>query len=1103
MPLPFPLASGDGSERVSSPLDPVADPLAGSPAELNLPYDHPRARPAKAQFGSVSRRLGPETIAQVDAAGRATGVTLPCLLVSAFALLLHRLSSQDEVDFLFADSSDGESRSIRSRLLPGTTAVDFCRSSQDAWAGPSTTTCRLSISAPAVPRALEVSLLAEEARVEWTCRFNSDLLERETVSRWMDSWIRLMQGCARSPHEAAAGLSLLSAAERRSIVEDWNRTAVDWGAFESVPARFARLAQAEPERVALECAGITWTNAKLLAFSTALAHRLVAEGVGPGVLVGIAIQRSPEMLGAMLGVLMAGGAYLPLDPRHPAERLQTILQEADAALVLTRGGLSLATSARLLEVHQRPTWVVSPQPPASLLPSLSANSLAYVIYTSGSTGKPKGVAIEHGSLVNLLLSMAREPGLSRSDSLSAVTTLAFDIAALELLLPLMTGAHLIIATDEECLDGQLLLALLRRSRATVLQATPGHWRLLLAAGWARRDEPGALPLKALCGGEPLPEDLAGDLLERCSELWNLYGPTETTIWSSATRVVKPEDSAHIGSPIANTQMYVLDASRQPVPPGTIGELYVGGAGLAQGYWKQPALTAEKFVANPFAAAGESSRIYATGDLARFRQDGSLQLLGRADLQVKVRGYRVELGEVEAAIARHPMVLEAAVTQPARDAGDLVAYVVPRAAHTAASVVAQLRSELARSLPPYMLPASFVLLERMPRTPNGKLDRGALASAKRLESSQTAPKLEANDPDDLIEAQLADLWRSTLGLSGITTHTSFFSLGLGSFVALRLVSKINRAFGLNLGIASLVSAPTIADLAELVRLRFAPNTESSLVALRPQGTRPPLFLIHGVGGNIVTFYGLSARLAPDQPVYGIQAQSLVGDEPALLRMEDMAAYYLRDIRRLQPQGPYHLVGYSFGGQMAFEMARQLRAAGQQVGLLGMIDSRTVKHSEAINRITPVQTRINRRVVRFRGNTGELPPLRRVGYVLAKLYTRSIRLLCIAACEMRLKRVPSFLRSTWDINHVASMNYVERPSEGSLVLFLPSEQPAPRGPRDLGWSEIFGDRIEIHELPGDHDLIFLEPNIDLLATSLSDALARSDAGQTRQTQEPRSA
>jgi thioesterase domain-containing protein len=289
--------------------------------------------------------------------------------------------------------------------------------------------------------------------------------------------------------------------------------------------------------------------------------------------------------------------------------------------------------------------------------------------------------------------------------------------------------------------------------------------------------------------------------------------------------------------------------------------------------------------------------------------------------------------------------------------------------------------------------------------------------------------------------------------------------------------------MNLGVASLVSAPTIESLAELVRLRFAPNTESTVVALRPEGAKPPLFLIHGVGGNIVTFYGLSARLAVDQPVYAVQAQSLVADQPALLRMEDMAACYIRDIRQVQPEGPYHLVGYSFGGKMALEMAQQLRDAGEQIGLLGMIDSRTSKHATIETRNTPVQTRFNRRMRRFRGNTGQLSLLRQSSYVLGKLYTRCIRLLCVAACELRLKRVPSFLRSTWDINHVASMNYVERPYLDRIVLFLPTEQPAPRGPADLGWGEVAGDRLTIHELPGDHDRIFLDPNIDLLAAAIT--------------------
>ncbi len=346
-----------------------------------------------------------------------------------------------------------------------------------------------------------------------------------------------------------------------------------------------------------------------------------------------------------------------------------------------------------------------------------------MIYTSGSTGKPKGVAIEHGALLNLLRSMQREPGLDANDVLVAITTLAFDIAGLELLLPLLTGAKLVVATDAEVLDGRLLLGLLERTKATTLQATPGAWRILIDAGWSK-----ALPLKALCGGEGLPRELAEKLLDRAGEVWNVYGPTETTIWSSATRVTHGTSALRIGPPIANTQFYVLDQRKQPVPIGVTGELYIGGDGLARGYWNRPELTAEKFIQNPF---GEG-RIYATGDLGRWHDDGTIELLGRADFQVKIRGYRIELPEIEDAILKHPRVKEIVVIQSTAETGAprLIGYIVAdvNGNEAATKLVAALPGQLGMTLPEYMIPAGFVVLDQLPRTANGKIDRKASPTA---------------------------------------------------------------------------------------------------------------------------------------------------------------------------------------------------------------------------------------------------------------------------------------------------------------------------------------------------------------------------------------
>ena len=582
--------------------------------------------------------------------------------------------------------------------------------------------------------------------------------------------------------------------------------------------------------------------------------------------------------------------------------------------------------------------------PHSSLLAVTADDLAYVIYTSGSTGKPKGVAIEHGALLNLLRSMQREPGLTADDTLVAITTLAFDIAGLELLLPLLTGAKLVVATDAEVLDGRLLLALLERTKATTLQATPGAWRILIDAGWTT-----SLPLKALCGGEALPRDLADKLLDRAAELWNVYGPTETTIWSSATRVTRGPGAVRIGPPIANTQFYILDPRRQPVPIGVAGELYIGGAGLARGYWNRPELTAEKFLPNPFVPTDPQARIYATGDLARFHDDGSVELLGRADFQVKIRGYRIELTEIEAAILAHPQVNEAVVTQQKSETSGvtrLIAYVVAgeQTSESSAVLIAELKQRLARTLPEYLVPNAFVTLPALPLNSNGKIDRKALPRADARSSGEwihsTAADLQDYvAPGDDLERQLADIWQTTLGVPLISVRSSFFSLGVGSLAALRLITKMNRVYGMELGLASLIAASTIESIAELIRTRFAPNTASSVVPLQPHGTRPPLYILHGVGGNVVNFYGLAMRVGSDQPVYGIQAQALVANQPALLRPEGHGgALHRRHPQSSTSHGPYHLLGYSFGGTVVLEMAHQLRAAGDEVAMIGMVDSK---------------------------------------------------------------------------------------------------------------------------------------------------------------------
>jgi amino acid adenylation domain-containing protein len=930
----------------------------------------------------------------------------------------------------------------------------------------------------------------EEEGPRLQLEYNPQFYKAATIRNYLRLFINLTEAALVHPDAAVDELEILSPAGRTMLLEQWNSTAVDFGPFEPTHTTFLRRAAGDPDSIAVECAGVSWTNRQLAGRATALAAHLVQQGLQPGELVGICIRRSPEMVAALLAVMMAGGAYVPLDARHPRARMELVLEDAHVAFILADHAMEAATNAKMLRVDTLRSASAN-----VLLPDTSSpESLAYVIYTSGSTGKPKGVAIEHAALFNLLRSMQREPGLGPHDTLVAVTTLAFDIAALELLLPLLTGARLVIASEAQVYDAGLLLALLKDCKATVLQATPGAWRALVDAGWTS-----ALPLRVLCGGEAISRDLADKLLDRSNNVWNVYGPTETTIWSSATQVMREAGTPRIGPPIANTQFYVLDKHLQPVPVGLDGELYIGGTGLARGYWRNAELTAQRFVKNPFGPG----RMYQTGDLARLHEDGSVHLLGRADFQVKVRGYRIELGDIEAALFRHPKVREALVVQnvladqPIR-AGvtRLIAYVgTGNAAEgdAAAVLIADLEAHLARELPEYMMPNVIVALEALPRNLNGKLDRNALpdvfagAGNDGLRISEAA-RLSFVGPRDIIERQLTEMWEATLGIPRISIRASFFSLGVGSLAALRLVTKMNRAFAMEIGLASLVASPSIESIAELIRNRIESRTASVIVALKPEGDRPPLFILHGVGGNVISFYGLAMRIDPAQPVYAIQAQALLPGQSALLRMEDLAAYYIREMRTVQPNGPYHLLGYSFGGTLALEMAHQLRAAGEQVAMLGMLDARSGSFEQEFRQSLSVHLKIDRRLQRLRGNTGELDWNHRMRYLLDKVKTRIIRLSARFAPALGVRRLPAWMKSAYDLNHAAIVAYKVKPYDGKMTLFRATEQDFVAGPRDLGWGSVFLQGVEIREVQGDHERIFLEPSIDALASGLREVLQR---------------
>lgn len=681
-----------------------------------------------------------------------------------------------------------------------------------------------------------------------------------------------------------------------------------------------------PSATAVACQNGSLTYLELDRRSSRLAARLRSAGVRAEVLTGVLLDRSADLVVAILAVLKAGGAYVPLDPSYPKARLDFMMKDSGAAVLLTEEGLLAAapSSNAATVLINGPNDSVADPP---LNSGAGPENTAYVIYTSGSTGTPKGVQVPHRAVVNFLSSMRRVPGLTSSDRLLAVTTICFDIAGLELYLPLFAGARVIIAPASVLADGMALARMLDEWRITVMQATPATWRLLLDSGW--RPAPG---FKVLCGGEALTRELANRLLDTGVALWNLYGPTETTIWSAAHRVQRGEGPVPIGNAIENTQLYVLDENLRLATDGSMGELYIGGTGVATGYLNRPDLTKSRFLDDPFRSRG---RMYRTGDLARTLPDGSIECLGRTDQQIKIRGFRVEPGEIEAALEAQPGVQEAAVIAREDSPGDqrLVAYVVAR---PAARDSREIRKALRERLPEHMVPSSYVFLEALPLTPNRKVDRRALPKP----DAPAPVSLRCVPPRTDAEKRVAGIWETLLGVSEIGAEANFFDLGGHSLLLAQLQFRLHQQLGVEIPILNLLEHPTIAAIAAL--LSAAPQLDISrkcVVPLRVSGANPPLFIAPGGNFSAISCAALAAALGPSQPVYAFHARGLDGQEAPLDRVEDLAAEYIRGMLTVQAHGPYYIAGVCFGGPIAFEIARQLEARGEEVKTLALIQSPT--------------------------------------------------------------------------------------------------------------------------------------------------------------------
>lgn len=902
-----------------------------------------------------------------------------------------------------------------------------------------------------------------------------------TVARMLEHFRTLLASIAANPDQRVVDVQLLTPAEHNQLVVEWNQTQAAYPRDTCLHGLFETQAERTPDVVAVTCGDEQLTYRELDERTDQLAHSLRARGVKAERLVGICVERSVALLVGVLGILKAGGAYVPLDPTYPKERLAFMLEDAQVPVLVTQRRLLDGLPAhRAQVVCVDSDWEGrADQSQAPCASAVTAENLAYVIYTSGSTGMPKGVQISHRAVVNCLHALRQQLGVTAQDTLLAVTTLSFDIAVLELFLPLMVGARVALATRAEAADGEQLKEKLARTGATLMQATPTTWRLLLAAGWE-----GQPRLQMLCGGEALTRDLADALLVRGAALWNLYGPTEATIWSAAGRVEAASGPVKLGCPLANTQFYVLDPQLRPVPVGVPGELYIGGEGLARGYLHRPELAAEKFLPHPFTDKPRE-RLYKTGDRVRHWPDGSLEYLGRLDHQVKLRGFRIELGEIEAVLTQHPAVQQAVVLVREDTSGDprLVTYIIPRPGLFLQ--IENLRDFLKGKLPSYMVPVAFVPLETLSVTPNGKVDRRALPAPAQ---TKTAHKVMA--PRDEVERQLVQIWEDLFQVRPIGVQDDFFELGGHSLLAVRMLSKAQQVVGKRLPLASLFQGATIAQLAHLLRQQDSPDLHPCIVGIQPYGTKPPFFCVHGVRGGVFTYKELVRLLGPDQPLYGIQAPGLDKEEESgepRQSLESLAAQYVTAMRALQPQGPYFMGGWSMGGALAFEMARQLRAHGQQVALLALIDTWAPGPRLTLAR-------------RFWNFTCHFLPAR---VKKPKAFLQEIQ----NAIRSRLRELwylgiwnsqARHLHRLMKANIHAAQCYIPQQYPGKLTLFRALHQRITvESDLQLGWSKFVTGEIEIHDIPGDHATIFDSPHVQVLAACLQACLQKAQEECSRKT------
>ncbi len=1153
-------------ETLQAQLDYWREQLAGELPLLQLPTDRPRPA-VKTHNGAVETvMLSPELIAQIMALCKQSGSTPFMLLLAAFKVLLHRYTAQEDilvgtpianrqqpeveglvgffVNTLVLRSRVNGRQTFRQLLaqvrhmattayehpdVPFEKLVELLQPERNLSFDPlfqvmfsfqyqtlaerplpNLTVTPIDLNNGIAQFDLDLELIETGDGLMANFHYNVDLFDSVTVTRLAGHFLTLLQSIVADPEQRIGLLPLLTSAEQQQLLRDWNNTAVPYNQEETILDRFAAQVANQPQATAVATLQQQQTKnltyAQLNSRANQLAHTLKSLGVRPNAAVAVCLERSPDMIVALLGILKTGAAYVPIDPVYPQQRIDFILRDTAAKVILTQASLQnrlgpWQIKTLCLDVDWQTIGQADEVDPK---PRITPDYTAYIMYTSGSTGQPKGVLISHRSLYHYVTVGMAHVELQPEDTVLQFASISFDVAVEEIFSTLAYGARLLLRDDAMIGTTARFWQTCAANGVTILDLPTAYWHLLCMH--LSEDAyliPASLRLLFIGGEKASIEHIQSWRKAAPPEvkLVNGYGPTEATILETFC-VVAGQNSLSdvsrsiIGCPIPNTSVYIVDNQMQPVPVGVWGELYIGGVGLAHGYLNRPDLTAVNFLPDPFGGKlGE--RLYKTGDNVRYLPDGNIEFRGRLDNQVKVRGFRIELGEIEAALRQHTAVQDALVLARETDSGlQLVAYVVGDEEE-----LRDLRPFLNQFLPAYMVPAAFIFLEKFPQTPNGKIDRKALPAPDSKPGSADGTFVA---PQDALESQLLQVWQDVLKLTAISTDANYFELGGHSLQAVTLFAAIEKRLKLRLPVSLLFEAPTVTQLADAIRRRGETPKWSSLVPIQPLGRKTPLFCVHGGAGHVFHYRDLAQLLGTERPFYGLQPvldktthQSLFTD------VEEMAAHYIQEIKMVQPEGPYLLSGFCFGGIVVYEMAQQLKRAGEEVGLLVFIDPSTPQNKPSVPQADSAEE-IADRLARHKSNLAQLGRLARLRYILNSSknrlkgywhggyrawvrYWRNVRARLIQQYINRWQVVPTRFSDFYFMHVIstqATQSYRPQRYPGEAILFYSTLEND--GDKSLGWSDLPEEGLQMYAVESTHLGILKRPYIDQVAAELKQQL-----------------